>query len=66
MKFIVILILANILAIFGVKNTEYPPPAVSYKASDYTKWKRKYSQSRAADINVEFTGSDGKPDYIDM
>jgi hypothetical protein len=60
---IVFFLLTTVLAVVA----EYATPPPTFEAKQFTTWhKVPVQKSRRADIHVDFTGSDGTPDYVDM
>jgi len=58
-------LLAVVATLAGAVKTDYPTPAATYEARDFTKWNlHKVGKSRKALVDVKFPAADGSEDYV--
>lgn len=58
-------LLAVVATFAGAVKTDYPTPAATYEARDYTNWNlHRVGKSRKALVDVRFTAADGSEDYV--
>lgn len=63
-----LIVIAVLFAPAVLAVREYPVPAATYDAKDYTTWNnlKRAGKSRRAEIQVDFTADDGSADFVHM
>lgn len=57
-----------VLILPAIYATDYPTPAATFEAKEYTNWNnlKRSGKSRRADIHVDFKAEDGSDDFVHM